>query len=220
VSATLGDTLLMLRGVTVHRAHREVLALDGLRLARGAVVALIGDNGAGKTTLLKVLAGLLRATQGEFVCDGDTMHATRAWRYCRGRYVYLHQSPYMFDCSVAENVAYGLRFHANARTSTVADALAWAELGALATRPARQLSLGEQQRVALTRARVLAPPLLLADEVTANMDAENRARTRVLFDDLRTRGTTVMVATHELKSNASSYDAIVRLADGRLATAA
>jgi len=220
VSAMHADALLLLRGLIVHRAGREVLALDELRFARGAVMALVGDNGAGKTTLLKVLAGLLRATQGEFVCDGNTMNAARARRYCRGRYVYLHQSPYMFDCSVADNVAYGLRFRADRRASTVADALAWADLSALAPRPARQLSLGEQHRVALTRARVLAPPLLLADEVTANMDAENRARTHALFADLRTAGSTVVVATHELTSIAASCDAILRLANGRLATTA
>jgi len=182
------------------RAGRQVLSIASLRLEQAQIVLLTGANGAGKTSLLKVLAGLTRADGGEFQCLGTPMSRGNAARFCRGRHVYLHQTPYMFDASVEQNIAYGLRVRgqsAGTRLAEVRAALAWAGLDNLAARPARGLSQGEQQRVALTRAYVLAPSVLLLDEITANLDGDHRRHVHDMLSALRERGTCVLFATHD-----------------------
>ncbi|MEQ8230722.1 MAG: ABC transporter ATP-binding protein [Gammaproteobacteria bacterium] len=199
-------------------AH-EVLDLRHLAIARGEAVLLVGDNGSGKTTLLKILAGLLVATRGVFRCLGSPMAPLQAARFCRGRHVYLHQSPYMFDGTVEDNVAYGLKQRGRdvaQRRIEIRDMLAWAELDHLVHRPARRLSTGEQQRVALTRARILAPSLLLLDEITANMDADSRRRTHAMIEDLRQAGSSVVFATHDHGAIDALCDQRLALSNGRL----
>ena len=160
-------------------------------------------NGSGKTTLLKVLAGLLAPQEARFKCLGVSMAGRTAARFCRGRHIYLHQTPFMFDGSVEENVSYGLRQRRRdgmQRRIEIRDALAWAQLEHLVHRRANELSVGEQQRVALTRARILAPSLLLLDEITANMDADSRKRTYEMIVDLRRAGSSIVFASQTITS--------------------
>jgi tungstate transport system ATP-binding protein len=211
--------LLAVRGLEFAFGGRRVLDVGQLRIARGEAILLVGDNGSGKTTLLKILAGLLVAARGEFTCLGTTRAPRAAARFCRGRHVYLHQSPYMFDGTVEENIAYGLRQRGRDSAQQrieIRDMLAWAELGHLVHRPARQLSTGEKQRVALTRARILAPSLLLLDEITANMDADSRRRTHTMIADLRRAGSSVVFATHDHASLEALCDQRLELAGGQL----
>ena len=207
-------------GLTQQRGGRQVLAIDALRLDAAQIVLLTGANGAGKTTLLKVLAGLSIADRGVFQCLGTPMSCVEAARFCRGRHVYLHQTPYMFDTTVEQNIAYGLRVRGQspaARQAEVRAALAWAGLDALATRPARELSLGEQQWVALTRAYVLAPSTLLLDEITANLDGDHRRQVHDMLLALRERATCVVFATHDPAPLLSRVDSHLHLDAGRLA---
>lgn len=202
------------------RAGRVVLDIHALRLEAASIVLLTGANGAGKTSLLKVLAGLEVADSGHFHGLGTPMSCAEGARFCRGRHLYLHQTPYMFDASVADNIAYGLRVRgmlATQRRAEVRAALAWAGLEALATRPARALSLGEQQRVALTRAYVLAPSVLLLDEITANLDADHRRHVHDMLGALRERGSSVLFATHDAAPLLSRVDRHLNLERGRLA---
>lgn len=211
--------LIALDAVTVSRGRRPVLDIAELQIDPGQVLALSGANGAGKTTLLKLLAGLLVADRGTLACLGTPLAPHAAARYCRGRHVYLHQTPYMFEGSVEDNVAYGLVARVRdfaARRIEIRAALTWAELGALATRRAKTLSLGEQQRVALTRAKVLAPALLLLDEITANLDADNRRRIYALIADLKRAGTSVVFASHDPEPVAAHADLHLELVDGHL----
>lgn len=212
-------TLLEVQSLTLSRAGRVVLDIDTLRLEPARILLLTGANGAGKTSLMKVLAGLGVADSGVFHGLGMSMSCREAARFCRGRHVYLHQTPYMFDSSVAQNVAYGLRVRGQTlatRHAEVQAALAWAGLEALATRPARALSLGEQQRVALTRAYVLAPNALLLDEITANLDAEHRRQVHDMLGALRERGTSVVFATHDPAPLLARVDHHLHLEAGRL----
>ena len=106
----------------------------------------------------------------------------------------------MFDKTVAENIAYGLRRSGLKRAQvdeTVAQALQWAQLSKLASRNARQLSGGKKQRVALTRARVLSPRLLLLDEPLASMDINAREQTIHLIKRLKSEGVSTIVTSHE-----------------------
>lgn len=186
-------------GLRFARRGRCLLEVDTLSIERGRLLMLNGANGSGKTTLLKLLAGLLTAAEGRCTALGMALSPRAAARYCRGRHVYLHQAPYMFDASVEQNVAYGLRLRGLAGSSLraeVAAALGWSDLAHLADVPARELSVGEQQRLALTRARILKPALLLLDEITANMDPDNRRRACELVLDLRHSGSSIVFASH------------------------
>lgn len=211
------------RGLSFEYGRRTIVSIDNLSVGAGEVTLLTGRNGSGKTTLLKILAGLLTASSGVIRCSGRTLNPRAAARWCRGRHIYLHQTPYMFDASVADNIAYGLRVRgveAAEMASAIDEQLDWARLTHLAARHARQLSTGEMQRVALCRARVLAPPLLLLDEITANMDYDSRQRTYRMISDLSDGGSAVFFATHDLSPKALRYDHQITLDDGRLTVAA
>ncbi|MBX9605223.1 MAG: ATP-binding cassette domain-containing protein [Gammaproteobacteria bacterium] len=215
-----GEALIELGAVEVRRDGRRILDVERLRIDRGRTLLLTGANGAGKSTLLKLLAGLLLADAGSLRCRGVEMARGSAARYCRGRHVYLHQTPYMFDGSVRDNLAYGLRQRDEPRATRDAEvdqALAWADLDALALRHARALSLGEQQRVALGRARLLDPSLLLLDEVGANLDGANQRLVQTLIAERRARGASVVVATHEPAPLLALVDFHLHLDGGRLA---
>ncbi|MCB1748079.1 MAG: ABC transporter ATP-binding protein [Gammaproteobacteria bacterium] len=214
--------LVELAGVHLARGGRRVLDIDHLAVRRGQVLSLSGANGSGKTSLLKLMAGLLIADGGTLRCLGTSMRARAAARFCRGRHVYLHQVPYLFDGTVEDNVDYGLKLRGRdpaQRRVEIRDALAWAELDHLLDRPARQLSGGEQQRVALVRARILAPTLLLLDEITANMDRDSRRRTYAMVEDLRQCGSSVVFASHDAEALAALGDTALVLAAGRLGAA-
>ncbi|MEQ8662438.1 MAG: ABC transporter ATP-binding protein [Gammaproteobacteria bacterium] len=214
-----GSALLEVNGLGFAFGPHAVLDVERLRVARGEAILLVGDNGSGKTTLLKILAGLLVAAHGAFRCLGNPMNPREAARFCRGRHVYLHQSPYMFDGSVEDNIAYGLKLRGRDLTQRrieIRDMLAWADLDHLVHRPARQLSTGEKQRVALTRARILAPSLLLLDEITANMDGASRRRTHAMIADLKQAGSSVVFATHDHASIEALCEQRLALTEGRL----
>jgi tungstate transport system ATP-binding protein len=180
---------------------------------------LSGDNGAGKTTLLKIMAGLEPADAGEVSYGGKVLPLRTAPKHYRDNIVYLHQSPYLFDCSVIDNVAYGLRRLRVSRATVqtkVAEVLEWAGLEHLGKRNAKYLSGGEKQRVALARARALAPKVLLLDEPIASMDYKSRERTYVLIERLKKEGMGVVITSHELYAVLPLADVHMYLHDGKL----
>ena len=202
---------------------RRLLDVARLDIHRGACLLFTGENGAGKTTLLKILAGL----EPPDAADVEYRGARRSWRQARrcfrGAVIYLHQHPYLFDASVFDNVAYGLHragFPPPEIGRRVAMALARAGLAHLAARNARRLSGGEQQRVALTRAWVLAPEILLLDEPTTSMDHESRERTYFLIQRLKAEGIGVVIASHELQRLGALADVHLHLHAGTLRRAA
>lgn len=180
--------------------NRTVIDIDDFALHYGECVLLRGINGAGKSTLLKIFAGLIVPDTGEVTINGTTSSYRQAYQSFRHRVVYLHQNPYLFDRSVEDNIAYGLSVRGFEKTyirSEVEKALEWAGLNEVSQRNARELSGGEKQRVALTRARILKPDLLLLDEPTTAMDEDAHRRTYELINDLVAGGITIYVATHD-----------------------
>ncbi len=194
------STLFEIENLRKSVAGDYLLDVPSLCIEEGRCIVLTGRNGAGKTTLLKILAGLL-APDSALVRHRDICAPwKRAQRLLRRTTVYLHQEPYMFDRSVEDNLAYGLRNQGLPQAQIrqrVEQALDWAGILHLADRNARHLSGGEKQRVALTRARILAPRLLLLDEPIANMDLESREQTIGLIGRLKADGIGAIVTSHE-----------------------
>jgi tungstate transport system ATP-binding protein len=178
----------------------RLLDIGALELAAGDLIVLSGDNGSGKSTLLKILAGLEAADMLHLQCNGFEARASRYPRELRRLIVYVHQHPYLFNTSIAENVRYGLRLRNVAtgmRERQVEEAVAWAGVSHLRAVPPARLSGGEKQRVALARAKVLEPRVLLVDEPTANLDAQARAQVIELLRKTATGDNCVVVACHD-----------------------
>ena len=199
-------------------ARRSVLSGNNLHLRSGECCLLSGPNGSGKTTLLRILAGLEKPDAGYFdLGDGQT-----TWNRCRStlqtRILYLHQHPYMFDGTVRYNLAYALpRFATKSqRRERVEQALEWAGLAGRASTRAKTLSGGERQRVALTRAWLREPRVLLLDEPTANMDRNACARTVNLLAELKSRGMALLVAGHAIDHFESLINSHIHLDQGQL----
>lgn len=211
--------LLQFRHLRKHVGGRCLLDIPVFAIEQGRCILLSGENGAGKTTLLKIIAGLEPPDKVEVHYQGKVLPWRVARRHYRHDVVYVHQTPYLFDYSVTDNVAYGLRHTrlspADIRAK-VKEALAWAGLTHIARRNARQLSGGEKQRVALARARILSPRILLLDEPTASMDYESRERTYFLIQRLKSQEIGVVITSHELHRVSSVGDVRFHLHEGKL----
>ena len=192
--------LLAVTGVAKAFAGKSLLDIDSLTLQAGDLIVLTGDNGSGKTTLLKMLAGLERPDRMRLAFDGLHADAEAYPRELRRAIVYVHQHPYLFNTSIADNIRYGLRLRGMAaaeRERRVNDAIAWAGVGHLLDVAPRKLSGGEKQRVALARAKVLDPRVLLVDEPTASLDAQARVQVIELLRKTATGENCVIVACHD-----------------------
>jgi tungstate transport system ATP-binding protein len=174
---------------------RDVALIRGvsLQLDAGAPTVLVGPNGAGKSTLIRLAMGLVAPTAGRITWGGRAETDGR-------RRAMVFQRPVMLRRSAAQNVSYALHAAGNARDARArgTDLLAQAGLAHLADRPARRLSGGEQQRLALARALARDPEVLFLDEPTASLDP---AATKAVEDILRTiaqSGVKLVMATHDL----------------------
>jgi tungstate transport system ATP-binding protein len=181
-------------------AGKRLLDVADVALGRGELIVLSGDNGSGKSTLLKIIAGLEKADALALRCEGLEGSEAAYPRALRRLIVYVHQHPYLFHTSIADNIRYGLRLRRverAAREARVEEAIAWAGVGHLRGVPPARLSGGEKQRVALARAQVLDPRVLLVDEPTANLDAQARAQVIELLHRTATGDNCVVVACHD-----------------------
>ena len=193
-----------------------------LKINPGECVVLSGDNGEGKTTFLRIMSGLLKPDNGDCQYNGVRHSWRRARHWLLQNVVYLHQAPYLFDVSVQDNISYGLRrrgVRAKAAGMLATDALRRAGLEHLQQRNAKQLSGGERQRVALLRAWVLSPRLLLLDEPTASMDERARHCTLFLIRWLLQDGVSLVITAHEPRLFAPLADRHIKLQQGQLNTA-
>jgi tungstate transport system ATP-binding protein len=200
------DNVTLSRGV--------VTMLDGvsLTISAGAPTILIGPNGSGKTTLLRVAMGLMPPTSGRVTWDGLE-------RVPAHRTAIMFQRPAMLRRSAAANIAYALStvgVPRGDRPRRVAELLALVRLDGFGARPARSLSGGEQQRLALARALARDPAVLFLDEPTASLDP---AAAKAIEDVARTvaaRGVKVVMSTHDLGEARRMAGEIVFMHRGRV----
>ncbi|MDR9826221.1 energy-coupling factor ABC transporter ATP-binding protein [Vibrio sp. FNV 38] len=180
--------------------ERVLFHIPELSIGPNEAVYLKGANGVGKTTLLKMLSGLQKPTTGIFNCGASTWWQRLTRRSAFNDVIYLHQSPYLFDGSVYQNVAYGLRFQSIAKQdkrAQVINALRLVGLETLADEHISVLSGGEKQRVAMARAWILKPSILLMDEPSASLDQESIQRLVILAQDLLQRGSSLVITSHQ-----------------------
>jgi tungstate transport system ATP-binding protein len=206
------DLPLILIDVRILAGDVAILAGISLKLEAGQPTMLIGPNGAGKTTLLRAAMGLIPATGG-LITWGGREHSAPTRR------AIMFQRPSMLRRSTAGNVRYALaaaKVPRDQRERRVAELLADVGLQGLERRPARRLSGGEQQRLALARALARDPDILFLDEPTASLDP---AATKAIEDIVRTvtaRGVKVVLSTHDLGQAKRVAGDVVLLHRGRL----
>jgi len=184
-----------------------------LRIETGPPSIVLGPNGAGKSLLLRLCHGLIEPSAGRI----GWAHTDRA-AIRRGQAM-VFQRPVLLRRSAAANVAYPLRLRGvgrRERESRVARALSRAGLSELAARPARVLSSGEQQRLAIARAWGTEPEVLFLDEPTSNLDPAATRAIEELILAIHAAGTKIVMTTHDLAQARRLADEIVFMYRGRL----
>jgi putative ABC transport system ATP-binding protein len=209
-----------------YEGKRTVHALRGVsfRVERGEMVATMGPSGSGKSTLLNILGGLDRPSEGSVIIDGtdlSALHDNALTRLRREKIGFVFQFFNLLPTLTArENIALPLHLAGVPRKEAASRAGELLEVVGLADRHDHlpdELSGGEQQRVAMARALVLRPPLILADEPTGNLDSQNGREILSLFRKLQAQfGTTVIMVTHDPVA-AAACGRILSMKDGRLA---
>ncbi|MDD4880248.1 MAG: cell division ATP-binding protein FtsE [Gallionellaceae bacterium] len=200
----------------------EALSGVSLTINRGELVFLTGHSGAGKSTLLKLIAAIERPTSGVVMVSGQNINRIRrsALPYFRRNIGLIFQDhKLLYDRTVFDNVL--LPLHIQGMSGTDAGKRARAALdkvGLLKKERARPITLsgGEQQRLCIARAIVSRPPLLLADEPTANLDEDYAHDIMDMFQAFNQVGVTVVVSTHDLALVTRYGGRTINLADGRL----
>ena len=186
---------------------RTAVDTVSFEVRRGEIVALLGPNGASKTTTLRMLAGLIAPTSGSVAIEGAAVTHANAGA-ARGRIGFLTESPGLWDrLTVRQNLAVYARLYGLVDgEGRIARAIERFHLDGHASTRAAELSKGMRQKVALARAMLHDPDILLLDEPTSGLDPEIARGVRLLLEERRAAGCAVLVSTHNL-------DEAERLAD-------
>ncbi|QDQ88416.1 ATP-binding cassette domain-containing protein [Alcaligenaceae bacterium SJ-26] len=203
------------------RNSRNILADISLRIGAGELVFISGPSGAGKSTLLKLIAGLEHASRGSVQVNGQRIDKlpARALPYLRRAVgIILQDTHLLFDRSVLQNVILPLIIAGQSPQSAAARArAALGKVGLLDKENFNpiELSGGEQQRLAIARAIVNRPAILIADEPTANLDKDSARLIMSVFRDFNQVGVTTLIATHDEALMAENATRILRVEPGR-----
>lgn len=188
----------------------RILSDINLALAPGTLTVLLGPNGSGKTTLLKLAMGLLEPSEGRISFGNKSAPVGR-------RRAFVFQKPVMLRRSVAANVAYALKMAGHSATpARIGQLLEQVGLLAFADRPARRLSGGEQQRLALARALGRDPEIVFLDEPTASLDPFASKGVEEIIARIAAAGVKVVMTTHDLGQARRLAGHVLFLAKGGL----
>jgi tungstate transport system ATP-binding protein len=202
---------LALQDVSFAISGKTLIDRVSMEVTEGPRTIILGPNGAGKSVLMRLCHGLFAPTSGSITWRGAANGRTRQ--------AMVFQRPVMLRRSALANVVYALKLagisprERELRARDVIDAVG---LSSVAERPARVLSGGEQQRLALARAWALGPEVLFLDEPTANLDPGATRDVETLIGQIRAGGTKIVMSTHNLGQAKRLGDEILFLSQGRL----
>ncbi len=215
IAGDFGQPLMATRGLTLIRDGNRLV--DGIDISiRPVRTVIMGANGAGKSLLLRLLHGLLTPDEGTVIWQGRTLD-----RGARDDQALVFQKPVLLRRSVLANIRFALAVRGiggRERNRRAEGALEMARLAHLASRPARVLSAGEQQRLALARALVCRDPkLVLLDEPTASLDPASTALIEEQISQAHRSGITIVMVTHDTNQARRIADDVIFLHAGRVA---
>ena len=201
----------------IEKSYGSVKALKdiSLEIAGGKRIALLGINGAGKTTLLRIMAGLEKQDKGSIFFNGKTTNA----KELRQITSLVFQKTAMFSRSVYDNLAYGLKIRGRKDAEIreeISRALQTVGLRNFEKRKAKKTSGGEQQRIALARAFLLNPQVLLLDEPTANLDPNSAAIIERAILNGTKENSIIILSTHNLSQAKRLANEVVHIYGGQI----
>lgn len=207
-------SLIIVKNLSKSYEGQSVIKDLNFTVSKGEKVAVIGPNGSGKTTLIRMLGLLESPTSGYVYFDGEKITDTiKKWRI-RRRMAVVFQRPAVLNASVYENITVGLKIRGEKRTEfhgRIEEVLEGFNLIELKDKNARTLSGGEKQLLALARAIILEPELLLLDEPTSNLDPENTALAEEVIKNI----VSTVIITSPTDSIAKYANRTVYMLDGR-----
>ncbi|MBX9904709.1 MAG: phosphate ABC transporter ATP-binding protein [Burkholderiales bacterium] len=199
--------------LTFSAGNAAIIRGISARIEAGPRTVILGPNGAGKSVLMRLCHGLLTPTSGRVVWHGSKNGDVRRHQ------AMVFQRPVMLRRSALANVVYGLKLAGKSRSQSelrAMDVLEVVGLAQHAARPARVLSGGEQQRLALARAWALGPDVLFLDEPTANLDPASTQDIESIINAIHASGTKIIMTTHNLGQARRLGDEILFISNGRL----
>lgn len=206
---------IQIKNLTKNYGEKQVLDIEKLIIPEGEITGVIGPNGCGKTTLLNIVSGLEEDFSGKVKYDGYPLN-----KEIIKKMTYVFQKPYLFKRSVYENIAYPLRLRKTERKeekNRILDIIRRLEIENLTDKRADRLSGGESQKVALARALVFEPELLLLDEPTSNIDPESiKIMEREILNFNRRTGATIWIVTHNMEQAERLCHSIINLKAGKV----
>jgi len=202
---------LEVRSLSYETAGRRLLSDLSFQLDPCSVTVVMGANGAGKSLLLRLLHGLIEPTGGEVLWGGCSLTGD-----VRRRQAMVFQYPVLLRRSVVANVIFALKSRGRAHQDRAIELLEDVGLARHASKPARRLSGGEQQRLALARALAVEPEVLFLDEPTASLDPASTAAIEDIVATAHRRGTKIIFVTHSLSQARRIADDVLFLHEGRL----
>ena len=220
-ASRMNDPVLSIQNLAVAIAGKRLLEGVSFDVSAGECIACIGPSGCGKTTFLRTLAGLIDAEEGEVALHGK-LPGEHGWPAFRRRVVYVSQRPALLDDSVRHNLQRPFEYVAAAGAfpeSRAGELLAGLRLGNGAMeKNARELSVGQQQRVCLVRSLLVEPEVLLLDEPTSALDEEAVDLVEeLLIREAKKSGLAVLIVTHNRRQAEQWSSRIVNLGDFTIA---
>jgi tungstate transport system ATP-binding protein len=201
----------------IQKTYQTIKALDSVSFSAegGKIVVLVGVNGAGKTTCLRIIAGLEKPDKGKLFLNKHAM----AMGELRHVSTLVFQRTAMFSRSVYENLAFGLRIRGKTEQEIkeqIEQALNVVGLSNFEKRKAKKTSGGEQQRIALARAFLINPRILLLDEPTSNLDPKSTSIMERAILSKKEKDNIIIIATHNLVQAKLLSDEIVHIHNGKI----
>ena len=215
--------MIEIKGVTKSFGSLQVLKGIDLRIEKGEIVSIVGPSGAGKTTLLQILGTLDKPDNGSVVVDGietSTLSTNKLSEFRNTHLGFVFQFHQLLpEFTAIENImipAYIAGMKPKEARSRAEELLAFMGLSDRATHKPNELSGGEKQRVAVARALMNNPVVILADEPSGSLDSKNKEELHKLFFELRDKfGQTFVIVTHD-ETLATLTDRTIHLKDGRI----